>query len=189
MEKLNTDNIRLSAEGVWLHDDVEITHQRTVEMLFKSILVKNGKYFLSGEKKPVPFVVDDVAFFVKGISEKNGGLVLKLSDDSQETLVVSTLDIGPDNQFYCFIKSGSVKAKFERKVYYELMKKLDQRDGYYGLVLQDKFYPVQSVSQIKENSPGSGESPAKKVAKKSAKKIKAKKILKKAKKKIQRRKR
>lgn len=171
MEKLNTNNIRLDAEGLWFHEGVEITHQRTIDLLFKSVLVKNGKYFLSGEKKPVPFVVEDVAFFVRGISEKNDGLVVKLSDGTDENLDVSTLDVGSDNRLYCSVKSGTAKAKFERKVYYELMKKLDQRDGYYGLVIKDKFYPVQSASQVEET-------PARLVPirpKKSAKKIKAKK--------------
>lgn len=167
MEKFDTNNIRLNAEGVWFHDGVEITHQRTVEFLFKNILVKNGKYFLSGEKKPVPFVVDDVAFFVRGISEKNDGFVIKLSDDTQEPLDVSALDVGLENQLYCLIKSNSVKAKFERKVYYELMKKLDQRDGYYGLVLKDKFFPVQLASQVKEDSKKSAPTRRKKSTKKT----------------------
>jgi hypothetical protein len=142
MEKFDTNNIRLNAEGVWFHEGIEITHERTIEMLFKSVLAKSGKYFLSGEKKPVPFVVDDVAFFVRSILEKKDGFVIKLSDYTQESLDVSTLDVASDNQLYCFIKSGSVKAKFERKVYYELMKKLDQRDGYFGLVINGKFYPL-----------------------------------------------
>ena len=131
-QNLKTDKIRLSAEGVWYHDEVEITHQRTVDLLFKSIFLKNGHYFLSGEKTPVPVVVDDVAFFVRDISEKNSKYVLKLSDGREEKLDVSTVDIGVDHQLYCWIKSGSVKAKFERKVYYELMKKLTEKDGYYG---------------------------------------------------------
>lgn len=177
MEKMKMEKIRLSAEGVWFHDDVEITHQRTIDLMFKSIFLKNGDYFLSGEKKPVPVIVDDAAFFVRDISEKNGEFVIKISDATEEKLNVATLDVGSDNQLYCLIKSASVKAKFERKVYYELMKNLDQRDGYYGLVLKNRFYPVQSVSQNqKENG----------VAipiKKAAKKIRSKKILKRSKKK------
>lgn len=173
MEKLDTNNIRLDVEGLWFHEGVEITHQRTIDLLFKSVLVKNGKYFLSGEKKPVPFVVEDVAFFVRSISEKNGGFVLKLSDGTEEKLDVSTLDVGSDNRLYCFVKSGTTKAKFERKVYYELMKKLDQRDGYYGLVFKDKFYPVQSVSQVEETSAKPIPIRPKKPAKKSKAKKKA----------------
>ena len=123
-KNLNAEKIRLSAEGVWYHGDVEITHQRTVDLFFKNIFLKNGCYFLSGEKNPVPVIVDDVAFFIRDISEKNNKYVLKLSDGSEEKLDVRTVDVGADHQLYCWIKSGSVKAKFERKVYYELMKKL-----------------------------------------------------------------
>ena len=65
---------------------------------------------------------------------------------------IGTVDVGTDHQLYCWIKSGSVKAKFERKVYYELMKKLTEKDGYYGLVLHDKFYPVQLATQVETDN-------------------------------------
>jgi hypothetical protein len=141
--------IRIDREGIWYHEDVEITHKRTVALFNKSISVnKKGGYYLNCDKKPVSIVVDDVAFFVTGLTKKGKNYQIKLSDGTQEPLDIKTIDIGDANQLYCSIKDSNVKALFERKVYYELMKGLAVRDGYYGLVIEDLFYPLQSVEGV-----------------------------------------
>jgi len=146
---IKIDDIRLSSEGVWFHDGVEITHKRTLEYLYKKVYQKKGKYYLGGEKFPVPIIVDDVAFFVRQLNQKNGKFRIKLSDGTQENLDIATLDVGLDNQMYCLIKDHSVKAKLERKIYYELMKGLTVKEGYYGIVIDELFYPVSSVAIAK----------------------------------------
>jgi len=173
--------IRLTGEGVWLHDGVEITHKRTVELFFKSVLYKKGKYFLTGEKVPVPITVDDVAIFVRGIKNRNGHVVLKLSNGLEENLDISSVDVGEGNQLYCLTQNGDVPAKFERKVYYELMKNLKEIDGYYGLEIGGLFYPVQSVKRAKELEAEEKLAKVKKTVKKVAvkKKVVKKKVAKK----------
>lgn len=137
------NKLRLSDEGVWYHEGVEITHARTIELFFKSVSFQNGRYFLTGEKSPVPIEVEDVAFFVRGLQKKDGELWIKISDGSEENLDVKTIAVGKDNQLYCLIKEGRAPAKFERKVYYELMKKLEGKFGYYGLEIEGIFYPIR----------------------------------------------
>jgi len=179
---IKIDDIRLSSEGVWFHDEVEITHKRTLEHLFKSVYQKKDKYYLGGEKFPVPIIVDDVAFFVRQLNQKNGRFTIKLSDGTQEDLDMASLDVGHDNQMYCLIKKHSVKAKFERKIYYELMKGLTLKEGYYGIVIDDLFYPASSVAITEAHEREAKKQAAKKkvakmkeATKKAAAKIAAKK--------------
>lgn len=147
--EIKDTKIRLSSNGTWFHEGIEITHQRTIDSFFRSISFKDGRYYLADGKTPVPFTVDDVAFFVKEISKDKDGFVIKISDSTTERLNISTVDVGKNNALYCLIQGSSLPAKFERKVYYELMKHLSTRDGYYGIKLGDKFYPIQSVAGAK----------------------------------------
>ncbi|MBU0505088.1 MAG: hypothetical protein ABII18_07320 [bacterium] len=173
----NKGTIRLSSEGIWYHEDVEITHKRTVALFNKSISVdEKGGYYLNCDKKPVSIVVDDVAFFVTGLTKNGNNYQIKLSDGTQEPLDVKTIDIGDANQLYCSIKDSNVKALFERKVYYELMKGLAVRDGYYGLVVEDLFYPLQSVEGV---SVYKSQEVKKKPAKKTLRQAQGKKVVKK----------
>ena len=185
MQSMNFDKIELSKEGVWLHEGVEVTHARTVKVLFESVYYKNGKYYLSGEKVPVPIQVGDVAFFVRSLSKNKTGYKLKLSNGKEEHLDITSLNVGHANELYCRIQHGTTPAKFERKVYYELMKQLTQQDGYYGIVVDGRFYPVHSVKRAKEaeealkTAQAKGKSAKKAVKKPVEKKTVAKKTVKK----------
>lgn len=140
----NFEDIRLTADGTWCHGDVEITHKRTVDLFWKSVYYQDGSYFLSGEKVPVSIIVEDVAYFVQAMDKKAGSYQLKLSDGRKEKLDIKSLDIGRDHALYCRLQNGA-PARFERKVYYQLMKDLKEREGYFGFEVEGLFYPVQSA--------------------------------------------
>lgn len=144
LQKYQNEKIRLTAEGKWLHGKVEITHERTLDLFFKSVQCAKGRYFLTGEKKPVPIEVEDVAFFVRGLERPSKtDYEITLSDGSREALDPRTLDVGSENRLYCRVKDGQVKARFERKVYYDLMKDLTEESGFYGLKRDGLFYPIE----------------------------------------------
>lgn len=137
-------HIRLSSEGVWYHDGVEVTHERTIALFFKSLIFRDGKYYLTGEKEPVAIEVEDTAYFIRGLDKNDKGYAVKISDGTSESLALSSLDTGTDNQLYCRVHDDNHRAKFDRKVYYELMKDLLERDGYYGLTVGGFFYPIKT---------------------------------------------
>ena len=142
--------IRLSAEGVWFHGDTEVTHARTCELFFKNTVCKRGKFLLTSEKFDVPIQVDDAAFFVRKLQRRDGDFLLTLSDGTEEKLDLTTLDTGPENQLYCRVKKRTLRARFERRVYYDLMKDLVEKQGYYGLIHQGLFYPIQKKPLTKK---------------------------------------
>lgn len=143
------ERISISADGIWFHDGVEITHEKTISLFKRSVHFENGKYFLSGEKVPVPIEVEDVAFFVTGVARRQNGYWISISDGSEEKLDCTTLDQNESNALYCLIRNRSVPARFERKAYHDLMKDLTMRDGYYGLMVDDLFYPIQVIEKPK----------------------------------------
>lgn len=179
---MKKEPIRLTKDGDWYHGDGEVTHKRTIALFFKSVIFKNGKYYLTGEKKPVPFEVEDVAYWVKGLKKQPGGYAIKLSNETEEDLNISSLNSHPDNGFYCEIANGA-PAKFERKVYYELMKKLVKKQGYLGLEIDDVFYPLQLASTAAKATPAKKKAKKKAPAKKKSAPRKATQTKKKAKKK------
>jgi hypothetical protein len=141
---------------------------------------EKGRYFLTGEKKPVFIEVEDVAFFVRGLNRPSKlDYEITLSDGSREALDPHTLDVGPENRFYCRVKDGRIKARFDRKAYYELMKDLTEESGFYGLKRDGLFYPIQrkedrSVEKATAKPPVVPTKPAKKEKKVSNAKSKSK---------------
>jgi hypothetical protein len=59
--------ITLSREGVWYSDGIEITHEGTRELFFKSIRKVEGETFLQVGRETYPITVEDTSLFVKGI--------------------------------------------------------------------------------------------------------------------------
>lgn len=148
--KYTDEKIRLTADGKWLHGEVEITHERTRELFFKSIIHRGGKYFLTGDKAPVPIEVEDAPYFVKSWEHaKDGWGEVTLSDGEREALDPKTLDVGPGDRLYCRVKRARLKALFERKVYYEITKRLTEREGFYGLMHEGVFYPLRHKDEPK----------------------------------------
>ena len=163
---MKKQSITLTQDGIWLHGKDKVTHKRTISLFFKSVIFKKGKYFLTGEKKPVPIVVEDVAFFVKGLKSSQDGFILKLSNATEELLNKSSLFQNEDNILYCTLKNKA-PARFERKVYYELMQSLTKKQGYLGLVLDGLFYPLKKAKKEK-SKPKPKKSAKKKTAKKKS---------------------
>jgi hypothetical protein len=146
-QELKMPKIILSAEGNWTYDGETVTHERTVEDLFRRVYCEDGSYYLTGEKMPVPVIIEDVAFFVRDINQTPEGYRLNLSNGTTEILDPSTLDIGSANRLYCQVGPVRAKARFDRKVYNEFMKALTERDGYYGLAINGIFYPLRPVKE------------------------------------------
>jgi hypothetical protein len=152
--KYADEKITLTADGRWLHGSVEITHERTRELFFKSIGCRGGKFFLAGEKTPVPIVVEDTPYFVRRWEHGDSGWgTIVLSDGERESLAPATLDVGRDDRFYCRVKEGRFPALFDRSVYYELAKNLTEKDGFYGLVRDGAFYPLKRKGEPSSSVP------------------------------------
>ncbi len=136
------EEIRLTANGVWLSNGSEIDHENTVKLFFRSIRKDGEGYFLQVGPETKRIVVEDTAYFVVGLEGgPSEGYVLLLSDGTCEPLDPATLKYqlgrltcGVHREF----NEGLVEAKFLQKSYVELLKNLEQEGEEYHLVLGGK---------------------------------------------------
>lgn len=186
------DMIRLDGEGNWFQSDFPILHDRTVQFLYRNIaLDSEGKFYLTGEDKPIYIHVEDVPYWVVKVERTIAGYLITLTDGSIELLDFENIWSGKNNALYCLVKGGRFAAKFFRGPYYEVSKDIRQEGKKFILAFGRKEYPIatvppksltakKKVAPAKKSSGPSKKAAKKKPASKKAVKKTAKKPVKKA---------
>jgi hypothetical protein len=135
---VDTEVIRLTANGVWLSDGTEIDHEQTVRMFAKSLHRDAQGYFLRIGRETKRILVEDTAYFVTGIEGAPGeGYELRLSDESRETLDPATLGYRP-GRLACRVRSGTEEAKFLHAAYFDLLRHLEEDQRSYFLTIRGR---------------------------------------------------
>lgn len=130
--------IRLTKNGVWLSDTVEIDHEQTRRMFAKSLEHDAQGWLLKIGRETKRIEVEDTAYFVTRIEgSATQGFEVCLSDESREKLDPSTLSYRP-GRLVCRIKKGKEEAKFLHAPYFEILKDLEEDDTSYWLKLGGK---------------------------------------------------
>lgn len=139
------ETIRLDPEGNWYYGAYPVLHDRTIQFLHKNIqLDDEGRFYLSGEDKPVFFKVEDVPFVITKIERTIAGYLITLTDQSIELLDPTTLWVGKKNALYCLVKGGQMAARFSRMTYYEIAKDISG-DKRFHLTVAGKKYAIQTT--------------------------------------------
>lgn len=108
----------LSKRGEFFQDGEEITHERTKELLHRSLSKDGNGFKIKLGLEELEVVVEDTARFV--VSFDSSG-EMKLLHGEAEKLDPSTLVVRSDNSFVCTLKSGW-EAIFLPAAYYEIAK-------------------------------------------------------------------
>lgn len=175
-----SETIRLDSEGNWFQGEYPILHERTCQFFHKHIAMdEEGRYYLTGEDKPVYIDVEDAPYWVIKIERTIAGHLITLTDESIELLDLNSLWTGKGNALYCLIKGGTQPAKFSRGTYYEIMKELEQSGEKFFLIFKGKKYTIQNVppkqlTEIKKKKPVKKKKPKVKGRGKVKKKTRAK---------------
>jgi uncharacterized protein len=145
-----TRKISFGKDGWWYANDERIQNRR-INVLFSQHLRKtqDGAYEIAIGWDRVTVVIDDAPFVITRVTEdQTQGLILRLNDESEETLDPATLSIGEDNVLYCRVKSGEHLARFLRPAYYQLTTHVqeDERMGTFLLHISDATYPIPLAS-------------------------------------------
>ncbi len=142
--------IRVSADGRWLHGDEDL-HPKVAILFSKCLIPKeNSEYELQVGQQKAPVLVSDVGFFVRSMQiekDEQGepvAVVIKVSDQSEENLVLDSLMMSEDNGLYCRIQRHgmSVPCKFTPGQYYELALLADMEDETAWLTIAGQRYPM-----------------------------------------------
>ena len=155
-------NIFLDREGRWFHEGVQVTHERTVAMFFRSLSKgPDGRYVLRVGRETAVVDVEDTPFLVLSVTvctDDSGSIEayrLLLNDDTEEDLDPATLTVEADGIPYCRVKGGADKARFKRPAYYQLCAHVQPGagEGLFVLPLRDGTVPIPSP----DRSTSSGE--------------------------------
>ena len=125
--------IRLTKNGVWIADEVEISHEPTRRLFARSLKKDEEGYTLHIGRETKRIEVEDTAYFVQRIDgDPTHGYTLTISDETQETLDPKTLNYRP-GRLICRIKSNQEEAKFLYPAYFDLLKNLEEDSNHYYL--------------------------------------------------------
>lgn len=137
-------DIYIDKEGTWFFRGAEMFRREIVNYFYQNLkLDASGRYIieLPGDPTDCCYVdVEDTAFVVKaaqlelGPQDGHESILLTLSDDSQELLDPSTLQIGQENVLYCCVRNGRFMARFSRPGYYQLASHIEydsDKDAFY----------------------------------------------------------
>ena len=71
--------LRIDREGVWFHDDAEVTHAGIVANLRENLQVDERGHYLQIGPARVPVEVEDAPFVVERVEDEGGELVVTLN--------------------------------------------------------------------------------------------------------------
>jgi hypothetical protein len=117
-----TRKISFRKDGWWYANDERIENRR-INVLFSRHLHQNseGRYEIAIGGDRVVVEIEDTPYVVTHITgDPERGFVVRLNDDSEETLTPTTLYVGPNQVLYCRVKNGRCPARFLRPAYYQL---------------------------------------------------------------------
>lgn len=106
--------IVLDAEGRFHHDGAVVEHPGMARAFASWIELHpdDGRFILNNGYDWSYFQVADVPFFVHGVREQDGALLLALSDGSESPLDPAALTPGARGALYTTVKAGKYRARF-----------------------------------------------------------------------------
>jgi hypothetical protein len=141
--------LKIDKEGTWFYNDLPIINKNIYRFFNQHIEKdKDGGYFLRIGKETCQLVVEDTPYVVVSVDHLSLGtgkkeiFKIRLNDESEEALDLSTFYIGKNNVPYCRVKNGEFPARFLRSPYYCLAQHIHQEGAarFYLILNKEKFY-------------------------------------------------
>jgi hypothetical protein len=139
--------LSIDDEGRFLHRGEPIRHERTLEVLWRSLeRVPDGRWLVRIGRESGYVEVDETPFVVRAVGGLGPGERpwLVLAGGAREPLDPSTLRIGADGVLRCAVRGGS-PARFSRAAHLALGGALEEEpagSGAYVLVAEGRRWPV-----------------------------------------------
>ena len=152
--------IRIDADGVWFHEDEEVTHPRILAELREGLRADGDGYYLLAGPVRVPVEVADTPFVVVRVEPEGADLALVLNDLSREILTPETLRFGARGAPYCRVKDGRFEARMSRAAAYQLLQHVEAGASPPSLVLGERRYPLTGLDAEGRSGESGGRAPA-----------------------------
>ena len=132
--------IVLKANGEWIADGHEITHDPTRKLFARSLFKDEKGYYLQIGREVKRIDVEDTAYFVQRVDgDPASGFEILLNDEGVERLVPTTLSYRP-GRLTCQIqrRGDAEEARFLHSSYFDLLKHLQESGSEYYLEIAAK---------------------------------------------------
>ena len=140
--------VRLTADGRWLHDGVEVRHARIVAAMHRGIErydAEGPDYVVRVGGQAYPIVVDDTPWIVRSVTVRGEGreerLVATLNTGEVEPLDPATLSVGAGNVLYGQLPDGR-RARLSRSAYHALSDRFAPDGDGFGLRLGGRLWTL-----------------------------------------------
>lgn len=133
------ERIALDEEGRWTHQGEPFENEHLRALFHRSIertgggtwVLHIGPFIYPIEVADTPYHVRRLRLLGEGVDER---AELGLSDGTEEVLDPLTLRYRADPPaLYCGVKGGAHQARFNRAAYDELLQRLEEHHGQYGV--------------------------------------------------------
>lgn len=134
--------IRLDAQGRFWHDGALVENTALSAALHRWISrhPDDGRYILTNGYDWTYFSVEDVPYFVVSVALQAEGILLRLSDGTEEWLDGDTLQEGTDGGLYLRVKGGVHEARMSRHAQASLEPVLVEQEGEVVVRVGERVY-------------------------------------------------
>jgi hypothetical protein len=103
----------------------------------------DGRYILTNGYDWTYFTVVDTPLFVRHVTPRPGGLMLLLSDETEEALEPERVTASEDGVLYAAVKGGQFEARFLGPAQADMVDHLAEgKDGAPALAVGDRVFPI-----------------------------------------------
>lgn len=137
----------IDAEGIVWHEGSELDDPELLRFFMETLRRgEDGRLQLICQGELCLFDCEDVPYVVQSFEEGKGQICLRFPGGYEEALDMASLRVGPENVLYCRVRQGQFEARFSRKAYVELAKKVEQdAQNRYCLRWAGALYPIQGI--------------------------------------------
>lgn len=131
--------IRIDRDGRWFYNGSQIIHPTVLKVFNDGLFLgEDNNHYLQVDDDIAYIEVEDTPFLVRGVLaiQREGslsGFSIRLSDGTDETLDLASLEIDRQNVPYCRVRKG-MRARFTSQAYYMLAEHIEydeRRDAYF----------------------------------------------------------
>lgn len=127
LERLRQSGISIDRDGYFWHEGQRVSHQGLKEALYRWLdVLPDGRVVLRLDERRFVYVdVADTPLVIRSARWQSNGLLLSLSDGSEERLNPNTLTIDNDGVLRAWVRTGKLEARLSTAAAAVLAERVD----------------------------------------------------------------
>lgn len=135
------EEIRIDAEGTWLHAGEPFVNQRIIDFFNRCVdVTADGMFVIRYGPFVHPIVVEDAPVFITGVRFEGFGeferVFVMPTTGVEEELDLGGLGYRRSGGLYCRVKNGRLQAKFKRSPSFQILERLEESEDTFYITLR-----------------------------------------------------